>query len=542
MAKVSLSISGVSEDMSSEEVQQKLAGLYNKPEKQFEKVSKSLFIMQQPYVLLKDVEQAVADKHHQRLTALGFVCDFGDGGLTLVPEAETKGEAATCPACGEPCGDAETCQHCGVFMKKFLKQKELDEKLQKQLQSASNSHERIQKFQAEEAKKQKELARAKQQAKLEKKKKKAQPAEPEDDAVEAVAAMPDDDVSDFKATYKEKRNYALPAALALVAVVVGGGGYFVNDYLNNRYVSDAPTDVASVGTEATETAGAAAGVAAAAGGAAAAGSGPIAAAGEEPEEVQETIFETWTNRSKESDLLKNQIVKLYEEGMQSSANGLVAGKTDPRDQVYGRQELIKLEGQNDKTDRKLLSAYMLVLALEDDADRVAATLNQSTIYRTLDRQEEAVKTYDQAAKIALTVKDPQQRVLSETAIAEHHLAYGNLDVARTRYQNAKDRAAEITEPRLKTAAFDYIVTSEVANGLTADAETTAEQITDAAAREQALLKVTEIADQNKTSGVAELAPLEAETGTGDELIDDLIKMNESNKKKIKAASSLLGQD
>ena len=87
MAKVSLSISGVVEGMTSEEVQQKLAKLYSKPEQHFEKLCQSLFIMQQPFVLLKDIEQEIANKHEKRLTSLGFICSFGDDGLSLVPTA-----------------------------------------------------------------------------------------------------------------------------------------------------------------------------------------------------------------------------------------------------------------------------------------------------------------------------------------------------------------------------------------------------------------------------------------------------------------------
>ena len=539
MAKVSLSISGVVEGMTSEEVRQKLAQLYGKPEQHFEKLCQSLFIMQQPFVLLKDVEQDIADKHEKRLTSLGFTCDFGDGGLSLVPTAQTEGVAASCPSCEQPCGDEETCQHCGVFMEKFLKQKKIDDKLQKQLQSASNSHERIQKFQAEQAEKQKQQAKAKQQAKLEKKKNQASKPEVEDKEPEAVSDADNEDTG-FKATYKEKRNNAMYAAVAATVIVVGGGGYFAYDKITNRYVSDAPDQLASIeetpNSPAAESASNNAGV-------------DSVKSGATPTEdtaavIEETIFDQWSDRQREEETLKNQIHKLVEEGMQASATGLVAGKTDPRDQVYGRQELIKVQGESDKTDRKMLNAYMLVLALEDEADRVSATLNHSSIYRLFNRQDEATKTYDQAAKIAMGIEDPEQRVLSETAIAEHHVKYGNLEGARARYQAAKDRSTELPTPRLKTAAIEYIATSEVAHGLTGDAESTAAQIADSEVREKTLLKVSDIASQNKTSGVPELAAgrdSEKSQGTGDELIDDLIKMNEQNKKKIKAAGSLLGQ-
>ncbi len=538
MAKVSLSISGVSEGMSSEEVRQKLAQLYGKPEQHFEKLCQSLFIMQQPFVLLKDIDQEVADKHEKRLVALGFTCDFGDGGLSLVPTATTTAAAACCPACEQVCGDAETCQHCGVYMQKFLKQKKIDEKLQKQLQSASNSHERIQKFQAEQAEQYKEQARAKQKAKLEKKQKQAEKqAAEESEPDEAVTTSTEDD-SEFKAKYKEKPSYVMYAALASTLLIVGGGGYFIHDRITNRYVSDAPQQVAAAPTVVNPQV-AAQNVNGNSGNT----NGAIATAKDEVVVVEATAFEKWSDRSREKQTLKNQINKLVEEGMLSSASGLVAGKTAPRDQVYGRQELLKIEGENKDTDRKMLSSYMLVLSLEDDAERVSATLNQSSIYRTFDRHEEAVKTYDQAARIAADIEDPEQRILAETAIAEHHIEYGNLEGARLRFQAAKDHI-EALDSDLKNAALQYIATSEVTQGLTGDAEVTAEQIADADIREESLQKITGVADKNKVSGVPELAESiisEEKQGTGDELIDDLMKMNERNKKTIKAAGTLLGQ-
>ena len=214
MSKVSLSISGVVEGMTSEEVRQKLAQLYGKPEQHFEKLCQSLFIMQQPFVLLKDTEQEIADKHEKRLTSLGFICSFGDSGLSLVPTAapENVAATATCPSCEQPCGDEANCQHCGVFIEKFLKQKAIDEELQKKLQSASNSHERIQKFQAEQAEKEKE------QTKASKEKAQSDTPKPEIDSNEADEAVSDsNNVDDFKATYKEKRNNAV-YALSLIHI------------------------------------------------------------------------------------------------------------------------------------------------------------------------------------------------------------------------------------------------------------------------------------------------------------------------------------
>ena len=80
--------------------------------------------------------------------------------------------------------------------------------------------------------------------------------------------------------------------------------------------------------------------------------------------------------------------------------------------------------------------------------------------------------------------------------------------------------------------------------MTGDAESTASKIADSDVREKTLLTVADIAERNKVSGVPELAvgkDSAVQQGTGDELIDDLIKMNEENKKKIKAAGALLGQ-
>ena len=537
MAKVSLSISDVVDGMTSEEVQQKLAKLYSKPEQHFEKLCQSLFIMQQPFVLLKDIEQEIANKHEKRLTSLGFICSFGDDGLSLVPTAAPENVGtACCPSCEQPCGDEVNCQHCGVFIEKFLKQKAIDEEFQKKLQSASNSHERIQKFQAEQAEKEKA------QTKANKTKKQNDTPKTDTDENEAEtdeAASDSNDVDDFKAAYKEKRNNALYAVLAAATIVVGGGSYFAYDHVTNRYVSDAPVQLASVEqpsnpplSEAVKNIASVDSV-----------NSNSAVTEEIVEVIEETLFDQWSDLKRANQTLKNQIHKLVDEDMLASASGLVAGKTDPRLQVYGRQELIKIQGNNEKTDRKMLNAYMLVLALEDAADRVAATLNQSSIYRQFERHDEATKTYDQAARIALGIEDPESRILSETALAEHHVKYGTLEGARSRYQAAKIRT-QLLSPEQKTAAIEYIAKSEVSHGLTGDAESTASKIADSDVREKTLLTVADIAERNKVSGVPELAvgkDSAVQQGTGDELIDDLIKMNEENKKKIKAAGALLGQ-
>lgn len=521
MAKVTLSISGAAESMTSNEVKQKLSALYNKPEQHFEKLCQSLFIMQQPFVLLKNVEQDVANKHVQRLTALGFECDFGDGGLTLVEIADTAGSSPCCPACEQPCGNTDQCQHCGVTMRKYTMQKELDDKLQKQLQSAENSHDRISKFQSEQANKAKEQSKARAKQRASQQQKDLEQATEEDETISDSS----DESTSFTAQYKEKRNYAAYSAIAATALIVGGGGFLAHDFVTNRYTSDAPQ--VALAADSAEAANLTSDSLASTTPGLNKTAASIAAQESNAQSANKTVFDEWSRRKIETVALQHKLAQLIDEEMTASATGLVAENTDPHLKVFGQQELLKLGGQTDKTDRKLLSIYMLVLALEDPASRVAATLNHSTIYRVFGRHDEAVKAYDQAAILANRIENSQQKILAETAIAEHHIDYGSPQDARSHYQMAKDQVAEVA-PSLHRRVFGYIAISEVSKGLTADAQKTAEQIADPGEQQQLLDTVAKVAYQNTVNGIPELAAAHENkpqntVSSSDSHIDELIK-------------------
>ena len=151
MSNISLSITGLEEDMTSEEVKQKLAKLYNVPEEHFDGLCRSLLIMHEPYVLLKEIDQATADAHVKRLSKIGFTCSVAEemGGLSLAPVAEAKAEEIICPACDQKTDNSEICDHCGVIMEKFLKQKNFDEQFQMEMNATANSQEKMREIHAE---------------------------------------------------------------------------------------------------------------------------------------------------------------------------------------------------------------------------------------------------------------------------------------------------------------------------------------------------------------------------------------------------------
>jgi len=135
MSNASLTLIGVRGGINKEDVQSGLAKLYGKPESHFEPHCQHLFELKKPYKLLKKVDAAEAEKHLEKLEALGIQCQLKSlepsaAGLSLVPiKKKDTAEDILCPACDQTTVNVEICDQCGVIMAKFAKQKNIEKML-----------------------------------------------------------------------------------------------------------------------------------------------------------------------------------------------------------------------------------------------------------------------------------------------------------------------------------------------------------------------------------------------------------------------------
>ena len=161
MKNSSVIISGLKEEIRSDEVKKKLTKLYSQPEDYFEDLCQSLFIARKPHTLLKNVDEDVAKAHIERLTKLGFICSGGceETELTLVPVTAAQKISDVCPACDRPTDCGEMCQHCGVVIEKYLTHKKFDDQLASQIKAAESSQKRMDTLYEERSSKKKNASR-----------------------------------------------------------------------------------------------------------------------------------------------------------------------------------------------------------------------------------------------------------------------------------------------------------------------------------------------------------------------------------------------
>ena len=518
MSTSSVTISGLLNGMTADEVKQRLAALYKVPETHFEELCHALFVTKEPHILVKKVDQLKADMHVKKLTELGFACGSDAEGLSLAPVLETNAADVICPACGQSAGDAEMCQQCGVMMKKYQEQRNFDEKFQQQMKAKTSGHEKMKQVHAEKTQKRKTQAIAKKAVE-----KKNSGSDKLNDDERTYA---EDEVVTVDST--EKTNKWLYAAVASGFFTIIGGGIAANELFNNRFVGDELVMAADAGSIATDI------------------EESVNMTSTNHEEqlapAPKSVFERRAQRAAELKLYENRINSLVAENLRYSVKGLILTKEDLRDRLFGNQTLIELVGLNEDTEKMLLDTLTLASEMEGELDRVDALLKQSGLYTRFERDEIATETYELAARVAFDIDDMELRIIAETAIAEHHVEFGELEGAHKRYQAAKDKVLELVEPPLMDQATAFIALSEATHDLTQDAMLTAELLADELLRENTLLGIKQIASKN---GVVDLPGVAAahETGweTEDPLLHELIEMTKQNQLKLKAASSLLKQ-
>ncbi len=522
MSNISLSITGLEEDMTSEEVKQKLAKLYNVPEEHFDGLCRSLLIMHEPYVLLKEIDQATADAHVKRLSKIGFTCSVAEemGGLSLAPVAEAKAEETICPACDQKTDNSEICDHCGVIMEKFLKQKNFDEQFQMEMNATASSQEKMREIHAENKKRQQKRDLAKKTSS------KAGTAKAKGEAPPPKFEQPQ-----IRVDSREKTSTLMYAVVASVGLVIVGTGYVAYELWNKKSHSD--DFMAKSVAEPSVTSDTALN-----------GSQSLASAQQNAEAVivEKTVFEKQLQRQRGLKRFGNHLRRLHEEDMLLSAAGLINGKEDSRDRIYGNLEMIKLEGFNLGTAKKLVDTRTAIDELDRDVDRIDALLHQADVYRQFELPEEAADAYDEASRIAFEgTGSVEEKILAEITIAEHQLKHGDPESARERYELAKVQATEHGQSKLADGAFAYIARSQAVQGLLDDASTTNELISNAEIRDKSLVQISTYAAKLEASEDPEQAAAHELVNTGDSDIDELIEMTMKNKKTLEAASGLLGQ-
>jgi len=536
MTKTSLTISGMNREMTATEVKQNLSSLYNVPEKHFDELCHSLFELKKPHVLLKKIDQNVAETHVKRLTDLGFECSTGDLGLTLVPVTESKAADVDCPACDEPSGGEEICKNCGVIIEKYAAQKKFDEQFQAQMKSTSSSNQRMKEIHAQRKENEQASAAAKKKSKRNKNDKE-QPADSV--SVDSPANDTTSDVDIARVVSKEKTSYKVHAAVASFLMALFGGSYILYGIVNNDSLED---DVVVADSTSHSNTGAQLSPEAAA-----AHSRSVNQASVNKATLtnydKTTVFGQRLNRNRKLKSFKHEIRRLFEKDQLISASGLVYSKDEFSDRLFGQQELIKLEGLQHDSDEKMERMMARLRSLDSKIDRVDALLNQAAIYRTFDLMNGADEIYDQAADVANKVEIPEERVIAETAMAEHQLQFGTQHDARTRYRSAKEKASEIGLPRLQDSAYRFIAKSETDFGLTEDAELTLERIQNNETQKAPLQQANGITSHKKFSQTSENSPqigaAKNSGKSGDPMLDELVEMTEQNRLKMKAASGLL---
>lgn len=533
MTDTTLTITGLQAEMTSDEVKQKLAKLYNLPEEKFEGLCKSLLVKNEPYVLIKKVAQKEANTHKARLTELGFVCGPAEemeevGGLSLAPVAKAKAVDAICPACEQPAGDGEMCEQCGVVMHKFMEQKKSDEKLQSQLKASAYSQERMRASREEKSERDKQIeAGKKRQAIADKSKKDSSAKQSTNETTRAAAANTEITVDADEKT--SKKLYAAIASFCLVVVSAGVVAYHLvgepakedPNLLSNGSENSASSATTIVGS-------------------ANQGSSESLQFLEFDENFPKTIFDEQLSYKAELGNIKKKIKTLHEEDMKFSIAHLISSKIDPRERIFANQALVKLDEFNESTVETLQTSSNLISGLERESDQVEALLNQSDVYSHFNLDEEAAELFNQANGIASTVESAEYRILADVSIAEHQVKKGSLFDAKKRFQLAKDKASEL-DSALADSAYSYIAAAELNHGFKKEAKLTGDMISDAAIRERLNRQTSSIASKNLSLDEPEQAAALEEGSTGDALIDDLIEMTKKNQETYKAVGSLVGQ-
>jgi len=336
MSKANLTIIGLHKKMTSDEVKNTLSLVYQQPESDFDDLCHCLFDTKKPYVLLENVEESKVNLNIATLSRIGFKCRGGDSdmGLSLARVDSGSVTDQICPACENPSGGGDICQHCDVIIAKFLEHKQFDDELEKQLYASSNSQKRMGEAQADKAARQKEIAKSrKKNTKARKNRDGVEGVNSDNDS--AANAKPVITVDTQKTSFR-----SVYAATASFFLLLAGGGYLLHERINPQI----NTETQLVSTASINES-----------------DGPIAPS---PEEIasQElmakpnSIFGERLTHKHNLEMLRGKIDNLLEKELVFSAAGLVMKQEDERVLLFGQQELIKLGGLNQ--DTRLLSTMM----------------------------------------------------------------------------------------------------------------------------------------------------------------------------------------
>ena len=505
--------------MRSDEVKQKLTKLYCQPEDYFEDLCQSLFIARKPHTLLKNVDECLAKAHIEQLTQLGFICNDGceETGLTLVPVTAAQKIPDICPACDRQTGCGEMCQHCGVVKEKYLKHKKFDDQLASQIQSAESSQKQMDMRYAERSSKKKKLAASKREnAKTGKKKVDLASTVDENGADQRTLDRPAVTVINVG-----KSNLPIYATTVVVITAIVFGGYLITHEVNRRQISDENSMVVE-----------------------ASGAAQVVENTDVEDQTlveQQDAFQVEAMRKHERRILSQRLEQLVEDDLPYSAAVLTDNQKNESDRLFGGQELIKHKGVTEDTGKQMLSMRMMVEELDSSVDKVEALLNQSTVQKHLEFHDEAVKSYEEATVLLMGIESADQQVLAELAFADYHMEHDDLAVAANRYQLAKKHADDLVEPNLRDLAFGFIALSEADRGLVKNAELTVEHIELEKTLTSVLQQVDMLIFQKKQPAELGLLVEESKSGSGDQVIDDLMKMTEHNQKLFQSTNEMLNR-
>jgi len=521
MNKVSLSLVGVKNGVTREDIAPALAKLYTKPESHFDSHCEHLFELNKPFKLLKKVDPEVAEQHQKHLDGIGIrsmVSEVIDStSLELIPIAnETNGTGPCCPSCGQQTSDSVECSACGVMIKKYNEQKAIDEKLKQKLDMANKRQEKA-----------KEVA--KQEAAL--KKEKPPEKKPEVKLTDPKPTqLSEGTITKIEVVEKGGNVGTLTiAAVALIAVV---GGIFTTkavlkkinekDQYQFATVEETVTDeVAATVTSAKQA--------------------ELQLAAARPAKEVDLLIETGTFRDWNAQIsrikkITHQLHTLDEAtGMASTMDGLVSQEQDPIVRLIADQQLSKIRLKaytdgtgtiDDETAQKyndtLQNNEALIEALPNSLDKMYATLNLGSVYEDIGQTESAANAYRRAKQYAIEVKDQQNQVdavLVEVMAAEHFEARGVSSRSTLHYEAAL-AASETIDGTTSEArwAMPFIARSQARAGMFADAYETMDAIPNPEIQGLVMRDITRYASDNDMKS---FGPDQTEmTATEREIADD----------------------
>ena len=513
MNKVSLSLVGVKSEVSRSEVLTALAKLYGKPESHFEPHCEHLFELRTPFVHLKKVDSEEAAKHQERLESIGIQTAIGEivgsSGLSLVPIEEKEIPAEECPSCNQVTSDPEMCSECGVIIKKFVQQQAIDNNLQRKLEAANRSHDRIGEIRSEEDKRRKEAVQRVKNA---------------DETTQSECSVElDEDRIVVKVEDSSNKKVLALASVALITSVVGSSYLFL-EMRNNIEQSDqysyAITDESADSSTAVATSAA-----------------TVSSLDKETKELVETgTFNDWSEKLERVTELQNKLNILDETvGMSSSMEGLLAETTDPFIRITGTQHLVKLRMQ--KSDNLQLTALVasgqsyndvladnsiLIQTLPSKNEQLYAQLNLAQTYTELEQPSLADTALEQAKLYAIEIakhSDASERVIAEVISAEFFANYDANDQMLSHYSRAIDLSQQI-EPDSVDAqwALAFISRSQANTGQYVDAYELIDRIDNPQIAELAMQDISVHAKDQQISS-ADLIP-DTTITTPDEFVDD----------------------